>query len=69
MLIGHPFNPPHVIPLVEVVPGVQTAPEAVKEAAAFYTALGKGLESQRLEPLLFVRRDADKLRGVLREVP
>jgi len=41
MLIGHPFNPPHLIPLVEVVPGRRTSPQAVARARAFYVALGK----------------------------
>ncbi|GAA2876703.1 3-hydroxyacyl-CoA dehydrogenase NAD-binding domain-containing protein [Pseudonocardia halophobica] len=41
VVIGHPFNPPHVIPLVEVVPGERTAEEAVTQALAFYTAVGK----------------------------
>ena len=40
-VIGHPFNPPHVIPLVEVVGGERTAPEAVDAAMAFYAAVGK----------------------------
>ncbi|WP_442514513.1 3-hydroxyacyl-CoA dehydrogenase NAD-binding domain-containing protein, partial [Pseudomonas promysalinigenes] len=29
VVLGHPFNPPHLIPLVEVIGGAQTAPEAV----------------------------------------
>jgi carnitine 3-dehydrogenase len=41
VLVGHPFNPPHVIPLVEVVGGARTSPEAVRRALAFYTSLGK----------------------------
>jgi carnitine 3-dehydrogenase len=41
VLIGHPFNPPHLIPLVEVVPGAKTSPDAVDRAFAFYTAVGK----------------------------
>jgi 3-hydroxyacyl-CoA dehydrogenase len=41
ILIGHPFNPPHIIPLVEVVGGAQTSPEAVKQAIAFYASIGK----------------------------
>jgi ketoreductase RED1 len=41
LLIGHPFNPPHLLPLVEVVPGEQTDPEAVEAAMAFYAGLGK----------------------------
>ena len=41
LLVGHPFNPPHLIPLVEVVPGERTAPEAIADAVIFYEALGK----------------------------
>ena len=41
MMVGHPFNPPHIMPLVEVVPGQHTAPSAVQHAVAFYRALGK----------------------------
>jgi len=40
-VIGHPFNPPHVIPLVEVVGGAQTAPAAIQQAMSFYTSIGK----------------------------
>src|ERR1700755_191505 len=41
ILVGHPFNPPHVIPLVEVVGGTQTSPAAVQRAIAFYDSIGK----------------------------
>jgi len=40
-VIGHPFNPPHVIPLVEVVGGAKTSPAAIDQAMAFYTSIGK----------------------------
>jgi len=40
-LIGHPFNPPHIIPLVEVVGGAKTSPEAIEQAMAFYASIGK----------------------------
>jgi carnitine 3-dehydrogenase len=40
-VIGHPFNPPHVIPLVEVVAGTMTAPETVDYAMWFYASIGK----------------------------
>jgi ketoreductase RED1 len=40
-LIGHPFNPPHLIPLVEVVPGKKTSREATNSAMDFYRSLGK----------------------------
>jgi 3-hydroxyacyl-CoA dehydrogenase len=40
-LIGHPFNPPHIIPLVEVVGGKQTSTGTIDAAMAFYAAIGK----------------------------
>ena len=40
-VIGHPFNPPHLIPLVEVVGGERTAPGTIDAAMAFYRAIGK----------------------------
>ena len=41
VVIGHPFNPPHLIPLVEVVPGEQTATDVVDRAVGFYEQVGK----------------------------
>jgi 3-hydroxyacyl-CoA dehydrogenase len=41
VLVGHPFNPPHLVPLVEVVGGRRTDPAALDQAIAFYTTLGK----------------------------
>jgi 3-hydroxyacyl-CoA dehydrogenase len=40
-VIGHPFNPPHVIPLVEVVGGEKTSPQAIDSAMNFYKGIGK----------------------------
>ena len=40
-VIGHPFNPPHVIPLVEVVGGAKTSPETIEKTMAFYASIGK----------------------------
>jgi carnitine 3-dehydrogenase len=40
-VIGHPFNPPHLVPLVEVVGGDQTAPWAIERALSFYAAIDK----------------------------
>lgn len=40
-VIGHPFNPPHLIPLVEVVGGAKTSEETIKRAIDFYKAIGK----------------------------
>jgi 3-hydroxyacyl-CoA dehydrogenase len=38
---GHPFNPPHLIPLVEVVGGAKTSAETIERAMRFYSAMGK----------------------------
>ncbi|WP_186037513.1 3-hydroxyacyl-CoA dehydrogenase NAD-binding domain-containing protein [Burkholderia gladioli] len=40
-LIAHPFNPPHLIPLVELVGGEATSAETLARAKRFYDALGK----------------------------
>jgi 3-hydroxyacyl-CoA dehydrogenase len=40
-VIGHPFNPPHIIPLVEVVGGAKTSLQTIEEAMAFYSSIGK----------------------------
>ena len=41
ILVGHPFNPPHLVPLVEVVGGTATAPKALQQAMKFYASIGK----------------------------
>jgi 3-hydroxyacyl-CoA dehydrogenase len=41
VLIGHPFNPPHIIPLVEVVGGARTSPDVIQQAMEFYASIGK----------------------------
>ncbi len=63
LLVGHPFNPPHVVPIVEVVPGRESTPEQVEAAMAYYRALGKqpvalhreigGFVANRLQSALF----------------
>jgi 3-hydroxyacyl-CoA dehydrogenase len=40
-VVGHPFNPPHIIPLVEVVGGDKTSPETIQRALEFYQSIGK----------------------------
>jgi len=40
-VIGHPFNPPHLVPLVEIVGGAKTSEATIERAAEFYTGLGK----------------------------
>src|SRR6266581_4942884 len=40
-VIAHPFNPPHLIPLVEIVGGAKTSEETIRRSSQFYTALGK----------------------------
>ncbi|GAB5439107.1 3-hydroxyacyl-CoA dehydrogenase NAD-binding domain-containing protein [Falsiruegeria mediterranea] len=41
MVLGHPFNPPHLIPLVEVMGNDKTAPGVVDAAERFYASVGK----------------------------
>jgi carnitine 3-dehydrogenase len=41
ILLGHPFNPPHLVPLVEVVGGAATTEDAIEQAIAFYSRVGK----------------------------
>jgi 3-hydroxyacyl-CoA dehydrogenase len=40
-VLGHPFNPPHVIPLVEVAGGAKTSEAVIERAMAFYASIGK----------------------------
>ncbi len=40
ILIGHPFNPVYLLPLVELVGGKQTAAETIERARAFYASIG-----------------------------
>ena len=40
-VIGHPFNPPHIIPLVEVVGGAKTSEAVIERTMAFYSSIGK----------------------------
>ncbi len=75
LLVGHPFNPPHVVPLVEVVPGAQTPPEGAQAAAEFYRSLGKvpvvlrkeigGFVANRLQSALFRESVNLVLQGVV----
>jgi ketoreductase RED1 len=63
LVVGHPFNPPEVLPLVEIVPGERTAPWAIEAAVAFYREIGKkpvvlhkeinGFVANRLQSTLF----------------
>lgn len=41
VVLGHPFNPPHLIPLVEVAGGSATSPLVIERTLAFYHAIGK----------------------------
>ncbi|MCK2238473.1 MULTISPECIES: 3-hydroxyacyl-CoA dehydrogenase NAD-binding domain-containing protein [unclassified Crossiella] len=62
ILVGHPFNPPHLLPLVELVPHPDTAAELVERAAGFYRDLGKVPVTLRTESRGFV---ANRLQGAL----
>lgn len=41
IVLGHPFNPPHLIPLVEVIGGKLTSDETVQRTMSFYKEIGK----------------------------
>jgi 3-hydroxyacyl-CoA dehydrogenase len=41
VVLGHPFNPPHLIPLVEVAGGTRTSVETIERTLAFYQQVGK----------------------------
>lgn len=43
LVVGHPFNPPYLIPLVEVVGGRSTSAAAVDWAAGFFSHIGKSV--------------------------
>ena len=43
MVVGHPFNPPYLIPLVEVVGGKQTSAEVIEWASDFFRLIGKSV--------------------------
>jgi carnitine 3-dehydrogenase len=40
-VVGHPFNPSHIVPLVEVVGGAKTSEESIERAMSFYASIGK----------------------------
>ena len=62
VVVGHPFNPPHIIPLVEVVGGTKTSPEAVEQAIRFYASIGKKAIHLRKE---FTGHVANRLQAAL----
>ncbi|CAM5202386.1 Carnitine 3-dehydrogenase OS=Castellaniella defragrans OX=75697 GN=HNR28_003470 PE=4 SV=1 [Castellaniella defragrans] len=41
LVLGHPFNPPHLMPLVEVIGGKRTSAQSVQRAISFYQGIGK----------------------------
>lgn len=49
LVVGHPFNPPYLIPLVEVVGGVDTDPQATEWAAGWYEYIGKSVITMNRE--------------------
>ena len=75
LVVGHPFNPPHVVPLVEVVPGARTPDATAQAAAEFYRSLGKvpvvlrkeigGFVANRLQSALFRESVHLVLQGVV----
>jgi 3-hydroxyacyl-CoA dehydrogenase len=48
-VIGHPFNPPHLVPLVEIVGGAKTSEETIQRVAEFYKSIGRRTVQVRKE--------------------
>ena len=75
VLIGHPFNPPHLMPLVEVVPHPGTSDTAIATALQFYTSLGReaihikqeapGFVANRLQAALLTEAYSLVSRGII----
>jgi carnitine 3-dehydrogenase len=58
LVVGHPFNPVYLLPLVEVVGGARTAPDTVEKVSRFYRAAGMHPLHVRVEIDAFI---ADRL--------
>ncbi|MPM16180.1 L-carnitine dehydrogenase [bioreactor metagenome] len=54
LVVGHPYNPPHLIPLVDICKGEQTSEEVAQCAYDFYTLLGKEPVMLKKEALGFI---------------
>jgi 3-hydroxyacyl-CoA dehydrogenase len=69
-LVAHPVNPPHLVPLVELVGARWTAPETVAAAKAFYEAVGRVpiVVSQEIEGFILNRLQAVLLSEAFRLV-
>ncbi|KAF4589839.1 3-hydroxyacyl-CoA dehyrogenase [Ophiocordyceps camponoti-floridani] len=75
VLIGHPFNPPHLMKLVEVVPHPKTDKAMIEEAMSFYRSLGRhpvhlrqevpGFAANRLQAALCSEAYSLVSRGIL----
>ena len=75
VLIGHPFNPPHLMPLVEVVPHPGTNAATIATAIEFYDSLGRkaihiqqeapGFVANRLQAALLTEAYSLVSRGVI----
>jgi carnitine 3-dehydrogenase len=74
-VVGHPFNPPHIVPLVEVVGGAKTSEETIERAMSFYASIGKkpirlhkaipGHSANRLQAALYKEILSQVQQGVL----
>ncbi|WP_394940709.1 3-hydroxyacyl-CoA dehydrogenase NAD-binding domain-containing protein [Psychromicrobium sp. YIM B11713] len=75
MLIAHPFNPPQLMPLVEIVPGERTVESSTLSAIEFYRELGKipvrehkeiqGFVANRLQAVVLKEAFSLVLQGVV----
>ncbi|EGP91169.1 unnamed protein product [Zymoseptoria tritici ST99CH_3D1] len=75
VLIGHPFNPPHLMPLVEIVPHPKTSQTAIETARTFYASIARrpivvkqeipGFVANRLQAALLNEAYSLVSRGIL----
>lgn len=54
LVVGHPYNPVYLLPVVEVVGGEQTDPQAIEGAKAIYTSIGMHPVHVRVEIDAFI---------------
>jgi carnitine 3-dehydrogenase len=62
VVVGHPFNPVYLLPLVEVLGGDRTSPEAIGRAMDFYRSIGMHALKVRTEVPGYI---ADRLQEAL----
>ena len=63
-VIGHPFNPPYLLPLVEIIGGKRTDPAAVTWVRDFYARAGKAPPARKAPARKAAAKANGKIRGI-----